>query len=176
MSVGIYALNQQCMMQISGIVASFRKQAYCEGSDLLIKLTEGLSNFSEVIVELGSSGLDIQEWSEILRAIVKAQENQDYILIADILEGDLLPYLQRLQLQLQMLGAVSVPEYWDANMESIKNTQGDLWKEISSNTQTQSGMQGAVASYEPMLAINGQLTLKALVGKYTFCMHSTINP
>lgn len=47
----------------------------------------------------------------ILLALLDAQDNCDYVLQADIIEGDLLPLLQKLQIAFQERDLVQVPDF-----------------------------------------------------------------
>lgn len=60
------------------------------------------------------------ELQQILPPLLQAQSNQDYILQADILEGDMLPLLQKLQIWLQENAEVQLQDYLEENMTILE--------------------------------------------------------
>ncbi len=110
----------------------------------------------------------------MLTAIMEAQKNKDGILIADILEGDLLPYLQKLQILWQQEKEIQLPNYLEANSNSIRKTNAALYQSISREKAMQ--VNGTEPIYESFLAISGLPAASASVGGERFCLCSTVNP
>ena len=171
----VFNKNQACLNEVPEIVSLLRRQMFFRGNKLVGALIRNLGVISDYVANAQMEMLDNQEWMLILQAVLNAQQNKDYIMLADILEGDLLPFLQKIQMCLQNNGEVVIDEYWEENIACIKNVNPDLYDEIMNDCAKMDEDSGIV-QYEAMMAINGQPTLKVLVGEKEFCMHSTMNP
>ena len=110
-----------------------------------------------------------EELDQILPVLLQAQGDQDYILQADILEGDLLPLLQRFQMKLQESGMAELPDFFESNMLMLKEIDYELFTRL----QTEEEM---VPQYIITLAINGQPIARKVNGGREFYLHSTVNP
>lgn len=73
------------------------------------------------------------ELQQILPPLLQAQSNQDYILQADILEGDMLPLLQKLQIWLQENAEVQLQDYLEENMTILEQTDRKLYLQLQEN-------------------------------------------
>ena len=104
MNKAVIANNRECQILIPQIIRDFRAQRYYRGSNMLVALIRNLSEITEEILRANEPNIDGAEWLMILEAIMEAQKNEDNILLADILEGDLLPYLEKLQILWQSSG------------------------------------------------------------------------
>lgn len=170
----IFDKNKECLTIIPVIISCFRKQMYFQGSKRIQTLIKNLEEVTNYVLNLEVEGLDKQEWLSILQIFLEAQENKDYILIADVLESDLLGYLQKLQSHFLEIEVATANEYWEINMQCIKEIDLSLYKAIikdGENICTTGNVQ-----FEPMFAISGQPTLKVHISEKIFCMHSTVNP
>lgn len=170
----IFKKNKECMILIPEIIRFFRKQMYFQGSKRVQVIIKHLRDISNYVLASEGNMLDKQEWLTILQVFLEAQENKDYILMSDVMESDLLEYLQRLQNHLLSIDFVLVNDCWEKNMQSIKAVDPSLYKAINKGLGNVS--EDASVQFEPMFAINGQPTLKAYNKGKIFCMHSTINP
>ena len=84
------------------------------------KLIKNTSSLSEFIFSGQCSEKILDEFQLVLPALMEAQRNGDYILQADILEGDLWPLLQKIQIVFQERDMVQVPDFLNLNMRSMK--------------------------------------------------------
>ena len=72
-----------------------------------------------------------EEISLALQDILAAQDSQDYVLMADLLELRLLSFLQSLQEAIRTYdGLGTSPEVWERNMEALKKRNDKLWKQV----------------------------------------------
>jgi len=160
---------------ISESIDLFRCQMFFEGSKRVNKLIKNAGNISDYIIKSERPEEEKHEWILILQTFLNAQENKDYILMADILERDMLDFLEKVQSSLLTEGYAEIDEYWEANMESLKQVNPFLYETILSDCENLA-KQSLNVQYEPFLAITGQPTLKVHMAERTFCMHSTVNP
>lgn len=170
----VFQINKDCLNLIPEIVGLLRKQMFFEGSKRVQILIKKLGVISDYVLKEDITELDKQEWLLILQAFLGAQENKDYILMADILESDLLFFLQKIQSVLLAEECIVVNEYWEKNMQCLKEVNPGLHQAILKDSECQG--QNSRVQFEPTLAINGQPTLKVRVDEKEFCMHSTVNP
>lgn len=154
---------------INEIVANYRKQNFFVGSLKLSALLKNINSVVEVIFSREDCRDPAGELEQILPALLQAQDDQDYILQADILEGDLLPLLQKIQIKLQEDGTPQASDFFENNMLILKEKNERLYK-IFQNVQSDN------AKYVIAYAINGQPTVQARNGNRCFFMHSTMNP
>lgn len=165
----IYDLNQQCLLWIPQIVNNFRKQSFFTGSCIMRNLISALDVLTEKLEILHET-----DFISILQAILQAQENRDYILLSDILECDLLPCLQNIQIKMQGEETQKAPDYWEKNMtelqEHAENEYQELYKTLSSASVSSSDR------YKQMFAINGQPTVKVKCQNKEILIHSSVNP
>ncbi len=168
MNKSVIANNRECQIYIPEIIREFRAQRYYRGSNMLVALIRNLSGITEEILSADDENIDSAEWLMMLEAIMEAQKNEDNILLADILEGDLLPYLQKLQILWQQNCQMELPDHWEENLTSIRKTNKDFAKYLEGN-ETE-------ACYESFFAINGSPVMRANTGSKVFCLCSTINP
>lgn len=67
-----------------------------EGSNLLINMIEGVNWVISVTANVQIQGVIIEEINIKLGDMVKAFENEDYVLVGDLLEYEILPVMQEL--------------------------------------------------------------------------------
>lgn len=170
MRTDIYKKNQRALILAPEIIFLFRKQFYFGASKRLCELTGLLNEIVADILKRQASENEKSEWMEILTGFVQAQENQDYILIADILEGDLIPMLQKFQIQIKKETSRLKTGYWEENLESIKAVDEELYQKIKSQ-ETVSGKK-----YQLLEAITGEPVVRAVMPEKEFYLHSTVNP
>lgn len=165
----LFENNRQCLLLICEIVDNFRKQHFFVGSKKISELLKNMNPIAESIFSQAEYKEYTEELEQILPALKQAQENQDYILQADILEGDLLPFLQKFQIKLQENEIQELPDYFEKNMLVLKEKNGSLVKKLRETEKEQN-------KFCISLSINGQPTVQVINGRQSFFMHSTINP
>lgn len=110
MDIKLFYNNQQSIKLSYEIVESFRKQNFYIATSELTKLLGNLDTVAGYIFSQEDYKSLADELQLILPALLDAQDNCDYVLQADIIEGDLLPLLQKLQIAFQERDLVQVPE------------------------------------------------------------------
>ncbi|MDE6433406.1 MAG: DUF115 domain-containing protein [Lachnospiraceae bacterium] len=66
-----------------------------------------------------------------LQDMLSAQENQDYVLLADLLELQLIPFLQSLQSVIRSYDVICTdPNVWINNMAALEKKDAVLWKQL----------------------------------------------
>lgn len=171
----VFQKTEECLTIIPEAVTFLRGQLFNQGSKKVNRLTKNANNISEYILQSEMAKEDKQEWILILQTLLTAQESKDYVLMADVLEGDMIVFLQKLQSALLQEGEIVVNEYWEENMKSLEKMNPSLYKKIFRDSEDTT-KQSVNVQYEPFLAVNGQPTLKVHLGEKVFCMHSTVNP
>ena len=118
--------------------------------------------------------------SASLQSILEAQERGDYILLADLLELQLLPFLQSLQ---EVIRCYETPdtdsEVWKRNMNVLKEKDGELWKLIMAYHEhfeienTKGSWQGVHHLEDTN---SGAFTMAGQDEKGTYYYHSNVDP
>lgn len=96
----------------------------------------------------------------------------DYILQADILDGDLLPLLQKVQIELCNDGNAVIPDNLQHNLSVLRQMDYDLYCILQDDSKTDNSSGKLI----PSIAINGQITLQQKVNNRVFYMHSSVDP
>lgn len=174
MDKSLFGVNQQCIALAYGIISSYRKQCFFSGAKDLTVLLKKLNSLVEYI--FSHEGFDeiSEEIQLILPALLDAQSNQDYVLQADILEGDLLPLLQKVQIIFQECDMVQVPDFFNVNMGALRDCMPDFYARF--DKKIKQGNEENMNRFFVGLAINGQPTLQASMTDKSFYMHSSVNP
>lgn len=114
----LYKKNCECIDSIEEMILYYRKQNYNMGNRLEEIVLDKLSVFVEQIVKL--------EWvtestlSELLTPLFNARKYQDYILLADIYQFQIVPFLMEWQNQMREVFEVEI-DYWEQNINAIKD-------------------------------------------------------
>lgn len=173
----IYSFNNQQSITLSyEIVESFRKQNFYIATSKLTKLLGNLDTVAGYIFSQEDFKELAGELQLILPTLLDAQDNCDYVLQADIIEGDLLPLLYKLQIAFQERDLVQVPDFFDKNMNSLKEYDFGLYK-LLNNENLIEGKNALLSDKLTLsLAINGQPTAQTFVNGQSFYLHSSVNP
>lgn len=171
----IFGKIKVCLYMLPNIASYLRKQMFYEGNKNIKELVKNLTDISSYVLTSVMPEEEKQEWMMILQAFLNAQENKDFILMADILERDMLFFLEKMQGVLLRSDDIAVDEYWTDNLQSLQAMQPSIYERILKDSEDAT-KQSINVGFEPMLASNGLPTLKAHFAGKTFCMHSTVNP
>ena len=170
----LFDYNRYSITLICEVVQDFRKQNFFMGASKFSQLLKYLDKIAQFIFLNEDCETIAEELHQILPALLQAQNSQDYILQADILEGDLLPLLQKLQIWLQNNTKVKLHNYARENMAVLQQKNRELYMQLRESHSTDE--EGSHGRYAVTLAINGQPTIQVKRNNYTFFMHSTVNP
>lgn len=168
----IFLITKKCLTDIPQTVELYRKNHFNNASWKMENVISGLKQFAELLMsknvstDIGHSG----EFMQILKAVLQSQEQQDYILLADILQGDLYPFLQQFQLKImEDMTDVPYPRFWQENLDALGKTQPELRDRLLNTVETD-----YVFFITP--AVNGLPVMKYLKDGTVRCMHSTLDP
>ncbi len=160
-----YQANQMCMLYIPQIVEWYRSQSFFTASKRIKAL---IQNLNLVVTQLSREDQK-EEFLLILETVLQAQQRQDYVFLADVLEGDLLPLLQRLQIETLQTIEPDYPLFWEANLYALRQKDPKLAERLD-----------RLPDENPDIwivpAVNGQPTLKYQKDGQEFYMHSSVNP
>lgn len=152
--------------QLDRIVLFYRKQEFFKGSIELKHFLADLNLVVTMVFQWEEVQIEKQNMLTLLEALLEAQEKQDYILIADILEDDILSALRGIQVE---LGKCCMwKNEWEHNMQALVTCNEELYHELNKKTPEE--------GYAVVAALNGQPTLTVWRDERTVLMHSSINP
>lgn len=118
--------------------------------------------------------------SDSLQNIMMAQESQDYVLLADLLELQLLPFLQSLQEQIRIYAPVEpANRIWEQNLNVLKEKDRTLYNNLLEHhriyeQEVQKGTWQGIYHLEDTNA--GAYTLAGVGEQGTYYYHSNVNP
>lgn len=115
-----------------------------------------------------------------LQSILAAQESKDYILLADLLELQMIPFLQSLQEAIRTYDGVGTEdEIWNRNMVALEKGNPELWNQLRAHhTSYEKGQQnGTWAGVHHLEFTNcGAFTMAGQDEKGMYYYHSNSNP
>lgn len=176
MDIKLFYNNQQSIKLSYEIAESFRKQNFYIATSKLTKLLGNLDTVAGYIFSQEDYKSLADELQLILPALLDAQDNCDYVLQADIIEGDLLPLLQKLQIAFQERDLVQVPDFFEQNMNSLKEYDFGLYKLLNKENLIDGKNSLLSDKLTLSLAINGQPTAQAFANGQSFYLYSSVNP
>ena len=124
--------------------------------------------------------VNVEEVNVFLQEIMAAQENNDYVLLADLLELRVLPFLRSLQEAIRIYDVVEIDEnIWKNNMKVLKEKDYTLWKQLLAyhddyEKQNAEGTWQGKHHLEDTTA--GAFTLAGQDEKGMYYYHSNVNP
>ncbi len=153
-------------------VQSFRKQNLHAALGTMKRLTNGLVNVVQEFMtdpQLQAFELDMENVTGLLTGVMNAQENEDYVLVADLLELQMIPWLQQIQELLIGNGSFEVDENQVyQNLEGIRKQDTTLSKKLETLIIPQEYMVEPTSS--------GLLTLQVADTTGVYYFHSNNNP
>lgn len=105
--------------QMKRICESVYQQRYLFVINTIGQLTVALQEVSEDLLHSTELCVDMEYYVQVLSDVLQAQQQEDYILFADLLEGQMIPLLLQCQQQLLVMNSDSVIWY-DCNMGIVK--------------------------------------------------------
>ena len=181
----LFYSNQQSIQLSYDIVENFRKQNFFIGTGKFMHLLQNLNSIAEYIFLQKDCKELAEELQLILPVLLDAQDNGDYILQADIIEGDLLPLLQKVQIAFQERGLVQVHDFFEKNMNALKEYNPDFYASYDRDLLNKNmidpekiadrtGLQSR--EFVQNLAVNGQPTVQAMLSGHSIYLHSSVDP
>lgn len=133
----IYSINVQLQSVIEQIIYACHTQNYDKVVRTFTDLTNNLMQVLEAVftdVHFYNQEVELVNPEGVnasLQDILAAQENNDYVLLADLLELQLVPFIQSLQEAIRAYDVASAnPGAWEYNMQVLKDKDEVLWKQL----------------------------------------------
>ncbi len=182
----IYTTSTQLQYQIHEIIYACHIQNYdcvvrnfITVTDLFMQMLEevfaDLSYYNQEIELVNLEGINLS-----LQDILAAQENKDYVLLADLLELQLVPFLQSLQEAIRSYDGVDTDSgIWKNNMSALKEHDKSLWKQLNAYHERyeRETAAGTWQMNHHLEATNtGAFTLAGQDGDGSYYYHSNISP
>ncbi len=153
-------------------VKNFRRQNLHAALGMMNELTKGLVGCVQMFMEdenLQTMELDMDHFASLLSGVMNAQENEDYVLVADLLELQIVPWLQQVQELLIANATFGMDEEQaNYNLEGIKRQDAALATRLETLVMPKEYM------IEPTSSGLYTLQVTDTTGSYYF--HSNNNP
>lgn len=186
----LFTTNRGILGSITMTVAFIRKQDYDSGirgfKNILVYLQTAASILITEDEKLRKDGItvDNQYLMQLLSDIMKAQEEKDYILLADLLELTLLPFFVLLQDMIrQVRGETLYDDYFGINIEALAGQNlvlADMIKKTYINLKRKAGTREYTASNGVVYSVEdtqfGNPTLKVMRNGKSYYLHSNSDP
>lgn len=134
-----------------------------------------LSYYNQEIELVSMEGINLS-----LQDILCAQEHKDYVLLADLLELRLVPFLQSLQEAIRSYDGVDTdPEIWKNNMIALKKRDISLWNQLKvyhERYEKETAAGTWQMSHHLEASNTGAFTLVGQDGNGSYYYHSNISP
>lgn len=167
----VFDANRAGLALIAEITSAIRAQYIYTSAEKIKELIVHLQTMMEGLGARIWETVSVDELFPILDAIVLAQQRNDWIFLADILEGDLRSFLQRFQMEAMERYEIVRPDYFSKNIDVLRCKNERLYREIERNKEA------CPLSYTLIPAINGELTMCChKKGEGEIYLHSMIDP
>jgi hypothetical protein len=164
----IYLLNIDILNEITQVIASFRKQNIYRGTKIFKKLIQRIQVLMSDLLD-NNFNVDNEYILSILKSLINAQENEDNVLLADLLELQFTPFL--LDLQNMIREGEDFPRqknFYDSNLSALKEFSPNLAVKLENKMISE--------KYTIETTAIGSLTVKANRQGKSFYLHSNNNP
>lgn len=182
----IYYTNIQLQYIINKIINACRIQNYDVVVRSFTTLTGNLMPALEAVFsDIAYYNQEIEivnpnQISNALQDMLLAQENKDYVLLADLLELRLLPFLQSLQEVIRSYDGLGTDlNVWTNNLAALEKRDISLWKQIQSYHEAyeKETAAGTWQGRHHLEATNsGAFTMAGQDEKGSYYYHSNVNP
>lgn len=182
----IYYTNIQLQYIINKIINACRVQNYDVVVRSFTTLTGNLMPVLEAVfsdISYYNQEIEIvnpNQISNALQDMLLAQENKDYVLLADLLELRLLPFLQSLQEVIRSYDGLGTDlNVWTNNLAALEKRDISLWKQIQSYHEAyeKETAAGTWQGRHHLEATNsGAFTMAGQDEKGSYYYHSNVNP
>lgn len=143
-------------------------------------MNDFLKTMSELLTQLEESVLPNTYYNDILsilKTILSAQENNDTVLIADIVEINLIPALYTIQQSIiQQNPEISLSDMFDTNINALKSSDAKTASLISHAAAPYIITKSADTAFYAEPSTIGSNTLKCETSSHSFYLHSNNNP
>ena len=182
----IFKTNIQLQYIINKIITACRIQNYDYVVRNFTNLTGSLMPVLEAVfsdISYYNQEVEIvnpNQISSALQDMLMAQENKDYVLLADLLELRLLPFLQSLQEVIRSYDGLRTDlDIWINNLAALKKRDINLWKRIQAYHERYEAetKAGTWQGHHHLEATNsGAFTMAGQDESGLYYYHSNVNP
>lgn len=172
----IYNQNKELITKIKHVIYELRRQNHSRGMQLLrfmhVLMTEFLTQVLEHKDYFNEEYVTLDEIyiMELLESITKSQKQNDYHLLADLLELQLLPFLISLQTVIQSKEDVlMLSNHYEQNLLLLEQYDNKLYQLIKDDTSISK-------RYLPEPTTNGSVTIKVVNEADSFYLTSNNDP
>lgn len=140
----------------------------------ITKMMNQLQLYAEPLREFGIEP-DLQEFMSLLSDVVKAQQNQDYILLGDLLMLSMKPFFEQLQQQMGQIMELQPADHLDRNLAMLDDREPELAQLIRAYLVSEQYEEDA-SKYSIESTTSGFPTIKRIREGEEFYLNSNQNP
>ena len=177
----LYNKNKIIIHQIYQIREYINKQDDVGTTWLIMELARRMADLLSEVIEkkafFSAMGADIDEEYifSVLKQMLDAQKEGDYILYGDILQLQLLPVLLHIQEAIRC-GNDLEESFWEQNMQGLKEKDIDLYNQMLDCDRIHEESPYSRDIYSVETGASGDLTLAVDDGTNRIYLHSSENP
>ena len=160
-------INRQDDVNVVGLIPILAKEI----SEILSCVMENKQAFSE-----WGMVIDEEYIYAVVRQMLEAQEQEDYILYGDILQLQMLPVLINVQNAIRNSGEELLSIYWEQNMAALKEKDSKLYQQMLQCEKLHEASPYGNDIYSIEDTTVGDLTVAVTSGEKKIYLHSNENP
>lgn len=164
----LYKKASSIIVSIEKLIFYYRKQNYYTGNSIETEILDKLTEIIDILIK--EKYLTEQSAAELLAPFLEAKKNKDYVLLADLYELQMLPFLNEIQNRMRQEG-IEESGYWQENMSVLEKQDKSLWDNLRQWERKNSDIQYYVEDTNI-----GSKTIKAVYDKRSWYLHSNGNP
>lgn len=164
----LYKENCEVIVSIEEMIFCYKRQNYNKGNLLEADILDKISGIINELIKLDFITED--NLTGLLEPLLQAKQNEDYILLADLYELQIIPFLTDIQ---NSIRTEQSPEeiYWNKNLNILEASDKQLAALLYHKKEKESGLQ-----YQIEDTNIGAKTLKVLSDEREWYLHSNGNP
>lgn len=189
----LFECNKDIISKTRLCVNAIYRQNFDRGIRIFCELIQQIQRTMEIIITnaqaMQKDGLqiDTKNMMQMLQGLLSAQEEKDYILLADLLELTIVPFCIELQQNLQTIAkqkkdgiSMLYPSNWEQNMNCLQEVNPVLAAKMRTAYERLQPMNDAVYAFQSAEGVKyyleetqtGDLTLRVQRNKRNYYMHS----
>lgn len=169
----LYENLSRVRVYMSRVVYHYRRDDFLNGNLRFRNFINSLTEVIDLISVHQNSGdqlfeIDFEFFNSMLHDILYAQENKDYLYVADLMEEKYISYINGLTMSLIEHGLVPFDEYERENLEALGERYPELLNELSSMEPVDENKYQIIVTYAGGIAvrINSQITYEGTIDPY----------
>ncbi|MCI8669504.1 MAG: motility associated factor glycosyltransferase family protein [Lachnospiraceae bacterium] len=169
----LYESLSRVRFYMSRVVYHYRMDDFLNGNLGFRNFINSLTEVIDLVRLHENSGnklfeIDFDIFNSMLQDILYAQENKDYLYVADLMEEKYISYINGLTMSLIEQGLVPFEEYERENLEALRERYPELLNELSSIEFIDENKYQMIITYSGGIAvrINSQITYEGTIDPY----------